>query len=152
MMLFVAAHESAFGTKRTSQRRHLCPLLGVKRTSPIKAVMSPNESKRREHGHNSSENLDGSALDLAQRCASLSRLTFIEFMDERNGHYETRPAENIAARSRNDATVAALRGASDQINLAEAVHCGYYYGCGYYLPYVYYRPYGYYRPYYRQYP
>ena len=52
---------------------------------------------------------------------------------------------------------AALRGASDQINLAEAVHCGYYYGCGYYRPYfyyrpyVYYRPYGYYRPYYRQY-
>ena len=78
-------------------------------------------------------------------------LTFIEFMDERNGHYETRPAENIAARSRNDATVAALRGASDQINLAEAVHCGYYYGCGYYRPYIYYRPYGYYRPYYRQY-
>src|SRR5258708_21380100 len=26
-------------------------------------------------------------------------------MDERNGHYETRPAENIAARSRNDGTV-----------------------------------------------
>ena len=46
---------------------------------------------------------------------------------------------------------AALRGASDQINLAEAVHCGYYYGCGHYRPYVYYRPYGYYRPYYRQY-
>ena len=46
---------------------------------------------------------------------------------------------------------AALRGASDQINLAEAVHCGYYYGCGYYRPYVYYRPHGYYRPYYRQY-
>ena len=46
---------------------------------------------------------------------------------------------------------AALRGASDQINLAEAVHCGYYYGCGYYRPYVYYRPYGYHRPYYRQY-
>jgi hypothetical protein len=46
---------------------------------------------------------------------------------------------------------AALRGASDQINFAEAVHCGYYYGCGYYRPYVYYRPYGYYRPYYRQY-
>jgi hypothetical protein len=32
-------------------------------------------------------------------------LTFIEFMDERNGHYETRPAENIAARSRSDGTV-----------------------------------------------
>ena len=31
---------------------------------------------------------------------------------------------------------AALRGPSDQINLAEAVHCGYYYGCGYYRPYV----------------
>ena len=46
---------------------------------------------------------------------------------------------------------AALRGAKDQINLAEAVHCGYYYGCGYYRPYVYYRPYGNYRPYYRQY-
>ena len=46
---------------------------------------------------------------------------------------------------------AALRGASDQINLAEAVHCGYYYGCGYYRPYIYYNPYGYYRPYYRQY-
>jgi len=46
---------------------------------------------------------------------------------------------------------AALGGASDQINLAEAVHCGYYYGCGYYRPYVYYRPYDYYRPYYRQY-
>ena len=46
---------------------------------------------------------------------------------------------------------AALRGASDQINLAEAVHCGYYYGCGYYRPHVYYRPHGYYRPYYRQY-
>src|SRR5215212_2565307 len=26
-------------------------------------------------------------------------------MDERNGHYETRPAESIAARSRNDGTV-----------------------------------------------
>jgi hypothetical protein len=46
---------------------------------------------------------------------------------------------------------AVLKGANDQINLAEAVHCGYYYGCGYYRPYVYYRPYGYYRPYYRQY-
>jgi hypothetical protein len=42
---------------------------------------------------------------------------------------------------------AALGGTSDQINLAEAVHCGYYYGCGYYRPYVFYRPYGYYRPY-----
>ena len=46
---------------------------------------------------------------------------------------------------------AALRDASDQINLAEAVHCGYYYGCGYYRPYIYYRPYGHCRPYYRQY-
>jgi hypothetical protein len=45
---------------------------------------------------------------------------------------------------------AALRGASDQINLTEAVHCGYY-GCGYYRPYVYYCPYGYCRPYYRKY-
>ena len=42
---------------------------------------------------------------------------------------------------------AALRGASDQINLTEAVHCGYYYGCDYYRPYVYYRPYRYYRQY-----
>jgi len=46
---------------------------------------------------------------------------------------------------------AALRNASDQINLSEAVHCGYYYGCGNYHPHVYYRQYGYYRPYYRQY-
>ena len=46
---------------------------------------------------------------------------------------------------------AALRGASDQINLAEALHCGYDYGFGYYRPYVYDRPHGHYRPHYRQY-
>ena len=69
-------------------------------------------------------------------------------MDERNGDYETRPAENVAARSRNDGTVrgshclftracampisapAVLKGANDQINLAEAVHCGCFFGCG----------------------
>jgi hypothetical protein len=44
----------------------------------------------------------------------------------------------------------ALRGASDQLNLTEAVHCGYYGYYGYY-GWGYYRPYGYCRPYYRKY-
>lgn len=58
-------------------------------------------------------------------------------------------AMSLSARAMPISAPAVLKSASDQIQLAETVHCGYY-GCGYYRPY--YRPYyGYYRPYYRPY-
>ena len=69
-------------------------------------------------------------------------------------------AVSSSARAMPISAPAALKGASDQFQLTETVHCGYY-GCGYHRPYYRpyyrpyhgygYRPYGYYRPYYRPY-
>jgi hypothetical protein len=46
-VLFAAVQESGVGTKRTFfDRAQQCPLLGVKRTSQIRLVMSASDPKR----------------------------------------------------------------------------------------------------------
>ena len=43
---FAAVHESAIGTKRTSELHRTCPLLGVKQTSLFALHMSAYDPKR----------------------------------------------------------------------------------------------------------